>query len=602
MFAIRLSIGVSLMALAAFQTFPSAQEQQPPPPTFRSRITLVPIDVRVLDRHGRPVADLQQEDFTIEEDGVPQKIVHFSFSRLEPAAPSDRPPELRKVIDGPLAPPTRRTFLFVLGRGRQVGPGRNVRAAIAFVRERLLPQDQVAILAYNRTTPFTTDHEAAARTLEGYWRRHELIEAKLDHHFSGLAAMFADPVIPPKVQQLVDDIFREPGTLHARHVIPGDIPDLATYEEEFVRALNTASGDAAWVEAGLTRNSPTVRDVENLYAGITYMRYLEGEKHLVFLTPQGLALGRLENATALARLASDARVALNVIHTYGMIGAPPATTRASFSVPTAGMVFSQRFKVENSRHLSDQTGGETAAFKYGSPTFERLDRTTRAQYLLGYAPANTLWDGKYRRVTVKVNRPDLTVLYRHGYYGEEQVTPLDRRRFMTYSRITAAANYHQPISDLTLTLHDAVLTGAAGSHRATATARLEPGIMQFTHRGGRYIASLRALFTCGDNRDRVVGEVWRTVEFDLSEESYRRALAEGLWFNVQVPVSAEPKYLKVVVYDYASDAIGAEAVLLKKRSASAFRLPFRLPAPGSRMKPGQPKPNSGKFGSRKSEA
>jgi VWFA-related protein len=562
--------GVSLVAAllvvtGAADAGAQSTYQQRQPPTFRSRVTLVPIDVRVLDRRGHPVTGLRQEDFTITEDGTPQRIVHFSFNTLEPAAPPDGPPELRRPLDSPLSPPTRRTFLFALGRGRQVGPGKNVRAAIEFIRTRLLPQDQVAILAYNRITPFTADHAAAASTLERYWHRHELIEARLEHHFSGLAAMYADPEIPPHIQRLVDEIFGQPGGLRARHVTPGDISDRASYEEDIVNTLNTSDGDEAWIEAGLTRNSPTIRDVENLYAGITYMRYLEGEKHLVFLTPQGLALGRLENATTLARLASDARVAMDVVHTYGMIGAPPANSRMSFSVPSAAMVFNQRFKIENSRHMSALTGGETAAFKYGSPTFDRLDRTTRAQYLLGYAPSNTNWDGRYRKVRVTVNRRDVTVLSRQGYYGEEQLTPLDRRRFMTYSRITAAANYHLPIRDIGLTLDEPTVAPAPRGYVVTATGRIAPGGMQFATNGNVHRASLEAVFSCGDGRERLVGDVWQTLDFELTQESYRRFLHEGLSFEVRVPVTSAPRHLKVVVYDYTADAIGSAAVQLGKK-------------------------------------
>jgi Ca-activated chloride channel family protein len=43
---------------------------------------LVNIDVRVVDRNSRPVNGLQQKDFTIFEDGVPQKIDFFSKSEV----------------------------------------------------------------------------------------------------------------------------------------------------------------------------------------------------------------------------------------------------------------------------------------------------------------------------------------------------------------------------------------------------------------------------------------------------------------------------------------------------------------------------------------
>jgi hypothetical protein len=44
--------------------------------------------------------------------------------------------------------------------------------------------------------------------------------------------------------------------------------------------------------------------------------------------------------------------------------------------------------------------------------------------MLGYVPKNTARDGKYRRVTVKLNQPrglpPLKALYRQGYYAPTQ--------------------------------------------------------------------------------------------------------------------------------------------------------------------------------------
>ena len=550
---VRLLISVSLVIVSVLAAAPGAQDAAQRQPTFRSRVTLVPLDVRVLDERGRPVTDLRPDDFAISEDGEPQAILHFSFNALAPGVPVSGPPELRRAPDDPLVPPTRRTFLLLLGRGRQVGPGKNVRAAIDFLRERLLPQDHVAIQAWNRTTRFTTDHEAASRTLQSYWERHELIEARLEHHYHGLAMAFADPEIPPHIQRLVDEVFEQPGVLRARHVPPGDITDRSSYDEEIARNAGPALADAESIMSSLQRNSPTLRDLENLFAGITNMRYLEGEKHLVFLTPQGLQLPRKENSETIARLASDARVALDVVHTYGMIGPPPSTARLSFNLPTAGMIFNMRWKVENSRLMSALTGGETAAFKYGDETFARLDESTRAHYLLGYVPTNGDWDGRYRRVRVTVKRPGVQVLSRKGYYGRQFEAPVDRQQFMTYTRITSALQYPLPIRDIRVTLDTPVHAGDT----VTASARIEPGSLAFRREGDSYVASIEAFFSAGDARDRMVGDVSRRLDFRLRPDEHERYLREGIDFPVSIPVSAEPRRVKIVLYNVEMDVIGS---------------------------------------------
>ena len=65
---------------------------QQPSPTFRSGVDLVPVDVSVIDREGRPVRDLTVADFTLTVDGRPRAIVSASFvsSELLEDTPPDR--------------------------------------------------------------------------------------------------------------------------------------------------------------------------------------------------------------------------------------------------------------------------------------------------------------------------------------------------------------------------------------------------------------------------------------------------------------------------------------------------------------------------------
>src|SRR5262249_1554792 len=93
--------------------------QTPPgqsPQVFRGTVTLVPADVRGLDRTGPPVTDLPQADFTVLENGVPQPIRHFStqsFTAVAPAAAAAKPAPRQAPADT-IAVQNRRVFLIVL--------------------------------------------------------------------------------------------------------------------------------------------------------------------------------------------------------------------------------------------------------------------------------------------------------------------------------------------------------------------------------------------------------------------------------------------------------------------------------------------------------
>ncbi len=51
--------------------------------TIRSTVSLVEIDVQVTNRDGKPIKGLKQEQFSVTEDGKPQKISTFEYNDIE---------------------------------------------------------------------------------------------------------------------------------------------------------------------------------------------------------------------------------------------------------------------------------------------------------------------------------------------------------------------------------------------------------------------------------------------------------------------------------------------------------------------------------------
>ena len=546
----------------------AAQQQQPfpVPGTFRSTIALVPVDIRVLDRDGKPVTDLTQADFTIVEDGVRQEIRHFSKHALVP----EETTAITEVRDaGPvagLAPQRKRTFLIVLGRGRLEGPSKGINATIRFVRERLLPQDVAAVLAYNRATDFSTDRAQLVAMLERFRDGHHDVEARLAHGSgSGLAGLFGGNTIPDQVQTRIDAIFAGPGGLGFRTVPPGRVTDRGRIAQDYRRGVDirlntdvTASERLPEFDTSLDEyllnHSQTMTDLENIYTGIEYLRYLEGEKHLVFITERGLFLPRLEDDTSIAAMANDARVVLDTIQTGGLSGGEPATANRAAGIP--GPTFTESFAMSTLRTMSDLTGGHASIYAYADKAIDRIDESTRFQYLLGYSPTNSNWDGRYRRIQVKVNRSDLSVASRSGYYGRQQLVPYNREEFLTFSRVQAAALYPDQVRDIKVKVKPTLQRGSDGEGDAIVDLTIDISRLGLEPGDGGLTGELTVAIYCNDMDGKSTGDAWKKIRVTVPDDKYKQTLRDGIEYTIRLTAKNSSRHLKVVVYDYRADVVG----------------------------------------------
>src|SRR5262249_7896771 len=75
-------------------------------------------------------------------------------------------------------------------------------------------------------------------------------------------------------------------------------------------------------------------------------------------------------------------------------------------------------EVTNLDELSQETGGYSLKNTNDlSGGLKRLSEELGNYYVLTYSPTNQNYNGKFRRITVKLARPDLQVRARRGYYA-----------------------------------------------------------------------------------------------------------------------------------------------------------------------------------------
>ncbi len=595
----RIIVAAALIALTAAST---RAQQRPQPGVIRTRISVVPVDVRVVDRKGNPVTDLTQEDFTILEDGVPQPIRHFELQTLTPDPAAAAADVDLRAPTGTLTAQPRRVFLLVLGRGYMNGPSRELEALQAFVRERLLPQDVVAVLALNRATDFTTNHALVAEIIERYRLAHTSLETDMSEWNSGVRGMTGNVSIPASAQRTLDGVFAGAEALRPRELVPGQAVDRDRIKADARRATDallrgellagradgvggvqsladpeaerTADMLGTTLREHIEQNVASNGDVANMYAGIEYMRFIDGEKHLVLITPRGLNLPRLEHDRSIAAAAADSRVAVSVLYTAGVVPSATATGNTlnangvmvpgrSSPLPTFIATASQTASVESLRLISQITGGHTTAFQYGEYALNRLDLATRAQYVLGYYPPGNTFNGAYRKITIKVKRKDVDVMYRRGYFARDRIVPLDKREFMSFTQISRAAVYAGgDIRALRVSAESPKVQGSGKDRHLLVNVTIHPDQIRFTDEKGLKQSSLDIAIFAGDKDGDPAGETWQKIDLKLNTDAYARFLKDGASYTARVPLTNYPKHVKVVVYSFVTDLLGTASIMV----------------------------------------
>ncbi len=310
--------------------------------------------------------------------------------------------------------------------------------------------------------------------------------------------------------------------------------------------------DYAKAEAGFDQRVASslnsMGGMSQIFAGVDYMRTMEGQKRLVYFGP-GMAVPSTDDDHSIAAMANDARVALDMIQTGGIEGF--SMWRGTLG---ASPGFGESFNFASMRSLSRQTGGQASITEFTRTALDRVDVATRTQYLLGYYPKNTSWNGKYRRIEVRVDRPDLDVVWRQGYYARQAATPYDAKEFLTATRIATAAQYRVAVTDIKM---KAVLRGS------DVTLTIDISRVALKQVDDRRVGQLRVAAFYGDARQKIIDESWSTLDLNFTDEAFSRFLKAGIEYRWQVPANLKPTYMRVIVYNYDADVLGTVETKLR---------------------------------------
>src|SRR5256714_5695216 len=135
---------------------------------IRVTSNLVNLDVIVKDKKGKPVTDLKAEDFTVIEDGVPQKIEFFDSTLTSLGVTGQFTDAVASTEQKPQSPagfPRNIIALVLDGQSTELANLKHVREGmLKYIRERITDNDSVALFSISGglqlLQPFTHDKGA----------------------------------------------------------------------------------------------------------------------------------------------------------------------------------------------------------------------------------------------------------------------------------------------------------------------------------------------------------------------------------------------------------------------------------------------------------
>jgi VWFA-related protein len=345
------------------------------PPVFRSTAEEVLVDFVVRDRRGRQVAGLRPDEVEILEEGVPQALK--VLRRIEGLQATEWQPGGQQTA-------------------RQLDPNRNVKLV-------LLVFDQLS----------TEGRAMARRAVEDLMRlgippNTFYAVVQLDPSFRIVQPFTNEPYL---VKWAAERVTGVKGARSEGAPAIGQGTREATSGDYAASAMAAAVAEMESRAAELEREQRGAAAFNGLLSMVLGLRRLEGRKNAILFS-EGIAGAGALARTVIAQ-ANRNNVAFYTIDARGL-RAGQVMPASDPSLPPAAVAARAPLLEE----LAVETGGLAIAGTNDlrSPLRQAAE-DAGAYYLASYTPQNTHWDGKFRRLEVRVKRPGVQVQARSGYFA-----------------------------------------------------------------------------------------------------------------------------------------------------------------------------------------
>lgn len=412
----------------------------------------VMLDAVVRDKKGHAVKDLKASDFQVFEDGVPQEVKSFRLVTREPNATANETKNGTTTSQLTITPPaplnTNRVGAVALVFDR-LSPEARTRAraaALSYVGDEARPNDFIGVFGIDLSLkifqPFTNNGQLVKQAIDRAGGQSPSTYESRTQEINTLSQ---------NQSQLETQANQLQGAASSGQGGGGQAAN-AIGANAVEQAFNAMTLRAAETFERLERDQQGYATTDGLLAIINALGRLPGRKAMVLFS-EGLAIPSavesrfravISNANranvsiytvdaAGLRAVSSDREAGGAMTTLGQRRAQQASSKTDFGDGPMMRDLERnedliRLNPESGLgQLANQTGGLLiSSTNNPGPRLRQIDEDLHAYYLLTYSPKNQKFDGHFRQITVKLDRPDVEVQARKGYYaiGQSYDTPV----------------------------------------------------------------------------------------------------------------------------------------------------------------------------------
>jgi VWFA-related protein len=401
---------------------PQAAPQLPPesqtaPPSLQINVNRVLIPVVVRDKQGHPISSLKKEDFQLFDNDKPRPIFAFDVEQRGPTANAETSPSSPPGT-APPSPTSQRFIVFLFDdlHITSVDLALVQKAGVKALDESMAPSDVAAVLSLSGKTNsgFTRDHsnlQQAIMSLQSHnvfrvdsrecpsISYYQAVQIEQEHNNNGPAfkdafrqAINCNPSLDPMMQQ---------------NVIENEVTSVSS------RVLNLGRQDVHITYA-------------NLMAFVRAMATLPGQRMLILVSP-GFIPAEQESIYAesqLMDLAAQCNVTISALDSRGLytteLDASQNTPGSSLSSVSAQSDFRRTSMLVAESAMASLADGTGGTFFHNSNDlaggFKSLTEAPDVVYVLELSLDDIKPDGNYHRLKVKVDRDDLDVEARRGFF------------------------------------------------------------------------------------------------------------------------------------------------------------------------------------------